>query len=178
MTLRTLIACGFAFAACYGTPFIASAEDTPPTGGRVPTVTRQVKAFTELEGALDAGVRSGNAAAVGKMLAEDFEMRAASMPGNPTPRAEWIRLALANPGPPVRIEQMAVHEFGTVAVVSFMQRPSSKPKHDPSLDVATVDVWRRAGDAWVLAVRYSGPAGATDFAIPGVSREPPIEKRY
>src|SRR5258706_7232564 len=173
MTLRTLIACGLAFASFYGTPFIASAEDTPPTGGRVPTVTRQVKAFLELEGRLAADIRRRDARSVGALLTPDFELRAAATPGNPTPRDEWIRLSLDQPGPPTRIEQMAVHDFGEVAVVSFLQVAMVGQKRDPTRDIATVDVWKRSGERWLLEVRYAGPAGAPEFAIPGASREPP-----
>ena len=65
--------------------------------GHIPTVTRLVKLFMDLEGTLATGLRDGNAAAVDTMLADDFEMRVASMPGNPTPRAEWIKLSLGKP---------------------------------------------------------------------------------
>jgi ketosteroid isomerase-like protein len=145
---------------------------------RVPTVTRLVKIFLELEGELAAGLRGGNAAAVERLLADDFELRVASMPGNPTPRAEWLRLALGKPGPAVSFEQMAVHEYGDTAIVSFLQVPLAKASRDPTRDIATVDVWKRAGEGWSLAVRYAGPAGRRDFAIPGASNEPPVDKRY
>jgi hypothetical protein len=40
-----------------------------------------------------------------------------------------------------------------------------------------VDVWRRTGDEWKLAIRYIAPAGGT--SLPGVPRaEPEIPKRY
>jgi len=159
------------------TPLSVCAADTPATG-RVPTVTRLVKVFFEMEGALAAGVRGGNAAAVEKMVAEDFELRVASMPGNPTPRADWLRLSLERPGPAVRIEQMAVHDFGDVAVVSFLQAAGTGQKRDAGRDIATVDVWKRTGDTWMLAVRYAGPAASRGLVIPGASTEPPIEKRY
>jgi ketosteroid isomerase-like protein len=75
-------------------------------------------------------------------------------------------------------EQMAVHAFGDVAVVSFLQAAMSGERRDPARDIATVDVRRRAGDAWKLAVRYAGPAGGRGFIIPGASMQAPIEKRY
>ena len=165
-------------AACLlGAALPAAAAEVAATG-RIPTVTRLVKVFLELEGELAAGVQGGNEAAVENLLTDDFELRAASMPGNPTPRADWLRLALEKPGPAVRIEQMAVHDYSDTAVVSFLQVPMVKGKRNPAMDIATVDVWRRAGEGWKLAVRYAGPAGSRDFAIPGASHEPPIEKRY
>ncbi len=167
----------FLVAAVLATAICADAADTPATG-RVPTVTRLVKLFLELESSLAEGLRGGGTTTVDGMLADDFELRVAPAPGNPTPRAEWLRLAMDKPGPPVRIEQMAVHEFGDVAVVSFLQAAMSGDKRDPARDIATVDVWRRAGDAWKLAVRYAGPAGGRGFIIPGASVQAPIEKRY
>src|SRR5947199_1144210 len=79
-----------------------TAGDAAP--GHIPTVTRLVKLFLELESALTTSVHDGNAAAVDKMLADDFEMRVASMPGNPMPRAEWIRQSLGKGASTARIE--------------------------------------------------------------------------
>ena len=177
MNSRSRLLVAFLVAGVLASPLRADAADTPATG-RIPTVTRLVKLFLELEGSLAAGIRGGNASAVDKMLAEDFELRVASTPGNPTPRAEWLRLAMDKPGPSVRIEQMAVHDFGDVAIVSFLQAAMTAEKRDSTRDIATVDVWKRTGDTWMLAVRYAGPAGTRSFAIPGASMEPPIEKRY
>jgi hypothetical protein len=146
--------------------------------GRIPTLTRLVKLFLELEGALTTSLHEGNAASVDKTLADDFEMRVASMPGNPTPRAEWIKLALGKPAPAFRIEQMAVHDFGDVCVVSFLQAGVAGDRREPARDIAIVDVWKRAGDSWKLAVRYAGPAGSRDVVIPGASKDAPIVKRY
>src|SRR5438874_623026 len=64
-------------------PMAAFAQDAAP--GRISTVTRLVKIFSDLENGLATAVQSGNAAAVDKMLQDDFELRVASMPGNPTP---------------------------------------------------------------------------------------------
>ena len=158
-------------------PSGASAADRAATGGRIPTVTRLVKQFLDLETTLANDIRSGKKEAVDKLVADDFELRVASMPGNPTPRDEWLRRLAEQPAPPARLEQMAVHDYGNVAVVSFLQAAMAGQKRDPARDIATVDVWKRNGDGWVLAVRYAGPAGA-GVAIPGASTEPPIPKRY
>lgn len=155
----------------------ARAADIAP-GSRITTVTRLVKQFLELETALSAGLHGGNATAVEPLLADDFELRAAAAPGNPTPRAEWLRLALANPGPAVDIEQMAVHDYGEIAVVSFQWIPTGKGRRDVAKAITAVDVWRREPTGWKLAVRYAGPATRRDIVIPGASTEPPIDKRY
>jgi hypothetical protein len=176
-TLRSKAAVAVLAAVLLGAAAPALAQDAPATG-RIPTVTRLVKAFLEREAALEAAVREGHSAAVEAMLADDFELRVAAQPGNPTPRAEWVRLVIAKPGPPRRLEQMAVHDYGDVAVVSFMQASTGRSLGH---DIATVDVWKRSGDAWKLAVRFSGPADAgraPALAVPGAATDPPIEKRY
>ena len=151
----------------------ALAADVAP--GRVPTVTRLVKLFSELETTLATSIQSGNSAAAQKLLTDDFEMRVGAMPGNPTPRAEWLRQSIAKPGPSYRIEQMAVHDFGDTAVVSFLQAADAAAS---AKNIFTVDVWRRADGQWKLATRYAGPAGSSEFVIPGTSTEPVIEKKY
>lgn len=153
-----------------------AADDAAP--GRIATVTRQVKLFAELEAALATSLQGGDAAAAEKLVAEDFELRVGSIPGHPTPRAEWLRQSLARPAPPSGIEQMAVHDYGDVAVVSFLQAAMKGGRRHPAGDIFAVDVWKRAADSWQLAVRYAGPSGSRGFAIPGAATAPAIDKRY
>jgi len=152
-----------------------AADESRPT--RIPTVTRLVKIFLDMENTLAAALQNGNAAAIDKLLLDDFELRVASMPANPTPRAEWIRFSLGKPVS-FHVEQMAVHDFGDVAIVNFLQTSAAPNARDAAKDVAIVDVWKRAGDSWKLAVRYAGPSGPRDFVIPGAGSEPPIPKKY
>ena len=148
-------------------------------GARVPTVTRLVKLFSELEASLATTLQRGDGVAAGRMLDPDFELRAGRSPGSPTPREEFLRLSLGKRDA-YRTEQMAVHDYVDVAVVSFLQAATAPKKPgDRSGDVFTVDVWKRSsGDSWLLAVRYAGPAGGAEPFIPGASTEPPIRKRY
>jgi hypothetical protein len=166
-----LAALGLAHALAAG-----AAED--PARTRIPTVTRLVKLFAEREGALATALQNGNAAAVEKMLDGDFELRAGWIPGSPTPRDQWIALSTGKPASAYQIEQMAVHEYGEIAVVSFLQAAMSGNLRNRDGDIFTVDVWKRAADTWTLAVRYASPAGSSAFAIPGASTEPPLRKRY
>src|SRR5437764_14010070 len=78
----------------------ASAADERATGGRVPTVTRLVKLFTEQEAALASAIRAGDASTVERLLTDDFEMRTGAMPSNPVPRDERLSemLRVRNPG--------------------------------------------------------------------------------
>jgi hypothetical protein len=88
-------------------------------------------------------------------LAPDFELRNAARPGVPLPRAEFIERMQVRQAPAARIEQMAVHDLGETAVVSFVAHPGSE-----SAPVFLVDVWSRTGGNWRLLVRYAGPGGA------------------
>ena len=141
------------------------------SSSRVPTVTRLVKLFSELEAGLAASGRSKDAAALDRMLDPSFEMRVDTAPGTPIPRDAWIRDLRASSGAAPRIEQMAVHDFGDVAVVSFRDTASGGAAHPRFI----VDCWKRDGDGWRLAVRYASAAPS------GIKRSTPpktIDKRY
>jgi hypothetical protein len=150
----------------------AISADVPPGGGRVGTVTRLVKLFLEKEAALQAVVRGGDAAAVGAMLTEDFEMRTGVHPDNPVPRADWIRAMVRTRDPGGDVSQMAVHDYGAVMLVSFTLDAAGGP-------VFVVDAWRGGAADWKLAVRYASSARAAPFAIPGdAPAEAEIPKKY
>src|SRR5438132_2990538 len=87
----------------------ASAADERATGGRVPTVTRLVKLFTEQEAALATAIRAGDASAVERLLTDDFEMRTGATPANPVPRAEWLTAMMGARNPGDDVTGMAVH---------------------------------------------------------------------
>jgi hypothetical protein len=133
---------------------------------RVPTVSRLVKLFGEREARLAERVAARDATGAGNMLTDDFELRASNLPGRPIPRADWLAQSMQSTGVGSRITQMAVHDLGDTAVVSFLQGP------DTTASLFVVDVWRRAGDDWKLKARYASPT-AGNVPIPGV---PPADK--
>src|SRR5438067_9025226 len=94
------------------------AQPTTPSS-RVPNVTRLVKIFSELEARLAA--KAADSATLERMLDPAFEVRDSTAPGVPVPRDEWIRQQRASPSQAPRIDQMAVHDFGDIALVSFRQ---------------------------------------------------------
>jgi len=158
-------------------PFLAFAAmpslavDERPTGGRVPTVTRLVALYLDREAALGDAIRGGDAPALANLLTDDFELRAAARAASPVPRAEWMREVLRTREAGDDIERMAVHDYGTVAVVSFTM--NAKPGR-----IFVVDIWRAEGPQPKLAVRYASPAGTPQFAIPGAGApEAEIPKR-
>ena len=157
--------------------FAASASASEGSAGRIPTVTRLVRMFSEMEGNLVQAVEKRDKQAVSKMLSDDFEMRIGATPGDPIPRAAWMQQSFAEPKSSSIIEQMAVHDFGKVAVVSFlwkMQIEKSAGVHEISI----VDIWTQGPDNWKLTVRYAGPTGTVASPLPGVPMNvPAFEKK-
>jgi hypothetical protein len=138
----------------------------------VPTVTRSVKLFLERESALAEAIRGADAATLDKSLAEDFELRAGARAGRPVPRADFLREVRRSRDGGGEIAAMAVHDLGDVAVVSFTQGNRGGA-------LFVVDVWRKQGSDWQLAIRYASPAGTPTYAIPGVGIDAPeIPKKY
>ena len=151
---------------------LAAAQTT--AAGRIPTISRLVMQFTEQETKLAARIRAKDESGAENFLTDDFELRAASQPGRPVPRADWLRQSMQAPGPEAVPTQMAVHDLGGTAVVSFLQGGGGD-----KASFFIVDVWRRSGEEWKLAIRYAASAGAGGAPIRGVpAAEPEIPKRY
>jgi hypothetical protein len=149
-----------------------SAADERAISGRVPTVTRLVKLFTEQEAALASAIRAGDASTAGHLLTDDFEMRTGATPANPIPRAEWLGAMMRVRNPGDDISGMAVHDVHGAAIVSFVQGSGQSA-------IFVVDVWRAvATNDWKLAIRYAAPAGSAAFTIPGASAAASIPKKY
>ena len=170
-SLQWLIA-ALTLPALLGVAPLSGAADERPTGGRVPTVTRLVKLFLEREAALGDAIRNGDAPALASLLSEDFEMRTGARAATPVARAEWMRDVLRTRDGGGDADRMAVHDYGTIAVVSFTMGGNAGP-------IYVVDVWRGEAATSKLAVRYASPAGTVQFAIPGASAtEAEIPKKY
>lgn len=150
----------------------ATAQGQAPAPGRTPTVTvtRLVKLFGGLENDWLAAVRNRDEAALGALLAEDFEMRLASRPAEPIPRAEWIRHALAAPAPVWTVRQMAARDMGCAVLVSFRLDPGAGAPQARAVFV--VDTWVQVHGTWKVTERYAGaadehPLGLSGEAAPG-----------
>ena len=149
--------------ATFGGAFAAGQVAPNGRGGAV-TPTRNVLAFTKLENAWIEALQRRDAEALGRLLADDFEIRSAAAPGVPTARAEAMRESLRAPVSRSSIEQMAVHEYGDVMLVSFLWtvEDGTAPQ-----SYFVVDTWKRSGSEWKAAVRYAAPAGAGATMVPG-----------
>lgn len=160
-----------AMAICVALPAVAQSVAATD---RIPTVTRLVRIFSELEAGLVTQAHATDTTALDQSLDASFEMRTSAAPGVPVPRDEWILQARAAQARPPRIDQMAVHDFGDVAVVSFREFAApATPARSPR-GRFVVDCWKRAGDGWKLAVRY-----VSDATSEGIKPPPgTIDKRY
>ncbi len=143
------------FAAClalsvWALASAAGAATEAPAGARIASVTRQVQAFSQREHALADALRKSDRAALDHLVAIDFEQRDGAAPLQPVPREQWLA---ANSG--AAPEQMAVHDYGETAVVSFVS--NSRTAKAPAA-AFVVDVWRKKGEDWQLAVRYQSLA--------------------
>ncbi len=139
---------------------------------QLPVVTRLVQVYSENEQRLADAVNRRDSREIDRLLASDFEFRSAGSIGTPVPRADWLAQALKEPSAAVSIGQMAVHDYGTIRVVSFLMTRTGAPA------VAVVDVWMELGDASVLKVRYAAVQAPGSAPVPGDTRQQPIEKRY
>ncbi|MGE5117463.1 MAG: hypothetical protein ACM3N6_13340, partial [Betaproteobacteria bacterium] len=108
-----------------------------------------------------------------RLTTDDFELRVARRPGVPVARAEWLgALAARRPGE-ASVEQMAVHDHGAVADVSFLLRPAEAG----AAPLFVVDSWRREGGGWKLQVRYAAPVAPDAGPVPGEDAAPTIDKK-
>jgi len=111
---------------------------------RVPTVTRTVQLFGDLERKL----ASANAAEKAQFLTDDFEGRLCAEPGDPIPRQAWLQKTAVSEA---TFSQEAVHSFGEIAIYSALE---SNGKNSDMI----VDTWKKSDSGWKLAVRYQCPA--------------------
>ncbi|PFH09505.1 hypothetical protein BCF11_1902 [Collimonas sp. PA-H2] len=139
-----------------------------PVQRTVPTVTRSVQIFSTLENELNDAVQQRNNGIIEKRLADNYEMRTAAAPGTPTPRAEWIASALKQAPFASQVQQMAVHEYDSLMVVSFLWSLDVVASDPLAKSIFVVDTWKQVEDDWKLATRYAAPADAQHKKVPGV----------
>jgi hypothetical protein len=165
----------------------ASAEVGPtplpaPTGGKEPpgarqavTPTRTSVLFGGLERDVAEAVKRGDAAALDRLLHDDFDLLASSHPEQPVSRDDWQDAVLAAPPQSFRISGVSVHMAGeNAATVSFVYEQQAKAPA-PSGRFTFVDLWVRAEGRWRLQARYGSPPG--DGPVPGWVAQPAFEKR-
>ncbi len=133
-------------------------------GGPVPT--RNILIFSKLENEWHDALRRHDAAALGRILSDDFEIRSAAAPGVPTAREDAVHAWLQAPAVESSVGQMAVHEYGDLMLVSFLWRLNGEGGRAPQT-FFVVDTWKRAGNDWKATVRYAAPVVEGAPAVPG-----------
>ncbi len=158
---------------------LASGEqETPDAGGRIPSVTRLVSLFGGLEGRWLKAIRARDASELESVLADDFEMRLASRPDQPIPRAEYLKQALTASAAPWVVRRMAARDLGGPVIVSFRLELDA-PAAGPSSRVFVVDLWEPFQGGWKVAARYVGSVAGLPAGIPGaVAMDDRLPKRY
>lgn len=136
---------------------------------RVVTTTRLVTWFHGLEYDLVDALRAAPSSRLDSLLASDFEQRDSRSPGVPVPRDAWLADNTVRAPGAVKITDMAVHDRGELAIVSFALQLEG-----PGQSLFVVDVWRqRAPNNYELVTRYvSDVARQAPAAPPGVAKPP------
>jgi ketosteroid isomerase-like protein len=137
-------------------------------GHGVPTPTRNVTVFTELENNWMNAVQKHDSAVIDKLVAPDYELRSGTAPGVPTAREEWLKESFALPPTAGTIGQMAVHDFGELMLVSFLWKTGAPAGSPIAQNVFVVDTWKRQGDGWQVVVRYATALDGKS-AVPGAA---------
>jgi hypothetical protein len=143
--------------------------------------TRLVVLFNKQELAVSAALIKGDRAALDRLVAEDFELRAGSRMDTAIPRDAWLANSLSPPQyiTPLSPQQMAVWDFGNNAVVSFKWTNIGMTGQSSVQNQFVVDVWKRDGDNWKLAIHFIDPVGPIEAPVPGLNpKEPIIPKKY
>jgi len=139
----------------------ASAQNRLPPGvdgsANAPAMaTRAVSQYLDLERSLAAALQERRRDAVQAMLDADFELRSAESL-DAVNGADWLASQMRPGAAAMRVRDLAVRDFGDVAVVSFFLDATAPGA--PRSTLYVVDVWRQAEHK--LAVRYvSQPAHA------------------
>ncbi len=176
---RIFLAVAIAISGVAGAARPASAQPSdaasPDEGGspKVVTMTRWMKVFSDLENQLALALQKKDEAQVTQLLADDFELRRTDEPGEPLPRAEWLRANLGRPVATFEATEMATRAFGDVILVSFRwieRAPGGSPAES-----TYVDAWTKSGDSWKLAARYATALTTANAPLPKVA--PPHEVR-
>lgn len=140
----------------------AVAQDKAPTGGRpsggrTETPTRGVTKYKAMERALLQAQQEKQQDKMSGLLADDFEVWS-SETNEPTPRELWEQNAASANITWFQIRNMAVRDFGNVAIVSFLLDRHGEANGKPvAPTVFVVDVWQQ--QTGKLMVRYQSVPG-------------------
>jgi hypothetical protein len=161
-----------AVACVLGTTMCAHAQTVRT---QIPVVTRLVQTYSEYERRLADAFNRRDGAEIDKLVSEDFELRTADHLGVPTARADWIGQSLNEPAASILIEQMAVHDYGDIRIVSFILKGSRAKRH--TTEIMVVDIWTETSGSPTLKIRYAAGRGVR-IHVPGDVQPKQFKKRY
>jgi uncharacterized protein DUF4440 len=114
---------------------------------RIVTTTRLVAQFSELERQWLKALADRDQPTLDGLMSEDFqEWNPQSV--DPVPREDWRRQRIGTAAAGTRMQQMAVRDLGSTALVSFVLRTKTGSWF-------VVDAWQRQGEKWQVTDRYA-----------------------
>lgn len=147
---------------------------------RVPTVTRLVKVFTQLEVEIIKAIKQKDKTTLTRLIDQNFEMQVAIKSADSVPLSAWINTSMSEGASySYDISDMAVRDLGQTAIVTFDWKYTGSTKQNSSPEIFIVDVWKKVGEEWKLALRFSSADQKSDVKFPGFSlSDGVIEKKY
>lgn len=138
---------------------------------RIVTRTRLVSIFSDLESQLFKGLQGNEEQSMDALLAEDFQLWTPTPPGDPVPRDDWRKQALAERLQAFSIRQMGASSVDENAVlVHFVLSKTVELGGKTSVqDYFVMDMWQKSDDKWQLRERYASPLAAS-LSKPGKVR--------
>jgi hypothetical protein len=126
---------------------------------RIVTRTRLVSIFSDLESQLFKGLQGNEEQSMDALLAEDFQLWTPTPPGDPVPRDDWRKQALAERLKAFSIRQMGASSVDENAVlVHFVLSKTVELGGKTSVqDYFVMDMWQKSDDKWQLRERYASP---------------------
>jgi hypothetical protein len=121
--------------------------------------------FSELETQWLKAIQGKDPAALNRVVSDDFRLWAATPPGTPISRSEWLLGIFGRRLLSFQVRQLAVRELSPeIAVVSFVQTETYQQSATPqTVDHFVMDIWINKGDGdnWRCTDRYFSEVAGT-----------------
>jgi hypothetical protein len=140
---------------------------------KIPTTTRLVKLFGDLENDLNTAISVRDSSKIDSLLGQEFEQRTGESPNDPIPRSEWISTSLGQYLiiKDFNITQMSVTALGDTNIVCFRLDYVAERKKSKIYNLFVVDVWIKEGIQWRLKSRYIDPVGPVEYPLLGTLKK-------
>jgi hypothetical protein len=135
-------------------------------GVRIVTRTRLQVLFADLERQWLEAVQQQKQAPLNSLLSDDFQVWTPTPPGEPIPREDWWKKAVARKLQSFELHQLAVRGVSPeISLASFVltERLGDAGKTRTE-EHFVVDVWVKTGDSWRCTDRYWWDVGSVAVA--------------